>query len=434
MLTPQLQLASLHRDPLSVLTDLHANKGDLARFWLGRQRCYSLNSAELVEDVFVGHRLDVGKRNSVKRWWMRSPPSHVRGELFQTHDEEEHTRARKHFNRTFSSQHALLDAERASAVIARIYGEASTRRSVDLLGLLEKALLIACMSTLLDREPSEDEAEEMIELQRQTISQAAIFMPSLPAVRSRIFRAERRRAGRAHQSLEELFARFVHEHPAERPSALSARVRCLEGSSRPAASLLLTGVMPMVEQAAPKLCHALLAQAADVQVAEQLNAEVDELGGQPVDADALARLPAAFAAADESLRFLPLWAIGRVCQRSFSLEGQCVRRGDWLLAPAGLIHLDPRYWPDPKAYRLDRWTADQVATRPKGAYFPFGFGNRICVARHLSRILIASGVATFVRDWRLELLSAPPEWQPIMQGDWIPTPAVRARLLTRTQV
>lgn len=435
MIAPQLRLAALHRDPLGVLADLRDKQGDLARFWLGRQRCYSLNSAELVEEVFLDHRGDVGKRNHAKRWWFIGPPSFVRGELFETHEESEHTRARKHFNQTFSSQHALMDTERSSAVIARIYREAAgDHAGVDLLTLSEKALLAAGMATLLDQEPSDEEVEEMIALHKTVNEGVALFRPGLPAIRSRIFGADQRlEVLIAYRSLEQMFARFTFEHPEERQTALSARVRPLDGVSSAPASLLLKNTLPMVEQAASKLCFALLAVAADPHLFELLTAEVDALEGA-VDGDALPRLPRCSAAADEALRLLPNWAIGRVCQRPFTLKGRDIRCGDWFIALSGLVHRDERYWPEPEAFRLDRWTVDQVASRPKGAYFPFGFGNRICVARHLTRTLIANALATFFRDWSLEIVSQRPQWKPLKQGDWAPVTPVRARLLHRAQL
>ena len=125
---------------------------------------------------------------------------------------------------------------------------------------------------------------------------------------------------------------------------------------------------------------------------------------RPPTADDLAALPWTNAVLAESMRvYPPAWASGRRVLADVTL-------GDWTL-PAGslasavqwLTHRDPRWWPEPERFRPERWldaegAYDESAPgQPRGAYFPFGMGTRVCIGGAFARTEAALVLATLAR-------------------------------------
>ena len=47
----------------------------------------------------------------------------------------------------------------------------------------------------------------------------------------------------------------------------------------------------------------------------------------------------------------------------------------------GRQHHDPRWFPSPETFDPDRFSKERVKEIPKGAYFPFSGGQRICIGK-----------------------------------------------------
>ncbi|NOK45658.1 cytochrome P450 [Burkholderia thailandensis] len=69
---------------------------------------------------------------------------------------------------------------------------------------------------------------------------------------------------------------------------------------------------------------------------------------------------------------------------------RAIQLGDWALPartlfmiPAHLMHHDARWFPDPEAFRPERFAPDAPEV-PRGAYIPFGAGPRVCLGQHLA--------------------------------------------------
>ncbi|MGI8422380.1 MAG: hypothetical protein ACR2MU_09040 [Gaiellaceae bacterium] len=144
-MTSQLRLRGLQHDPLGTLDRLAEQQGDLATFSLGRQRVHYVSSAELVEQLFVRHATQLDKWGRARRWWLRRPPTFVAGELFNTHDAQEHARARRHFTPVFRRSRAETETQIVTLVVRRLCAERAGRGGVFDLGELAQALLLAAM-------------------------------------------------------------------------------------------------------------------------------------------------------------------------------------------------------------------------------------------------------------------------------------------------
>ena len=67
------------------------------------------------------------------------------------------------------------------------------------------------------------------------------------------------------------------------------------------------------------------------------------------------------------------------------------------------MHRHPDYFPDPMKFDPDRWTSEFTASLPKGAYFPFGGGPRICIGEHFAWAELTLAVVTIAQRWDMEL-------------------------------
>lgn len=69
----------------------------------------------------------------------------------------------------------------------------------------------------------------------------------------------------------------------------------------------------------------------------------------------------------------------RVCTRDYKIPGTEVvlDKGTTAVIPAIGLHMDPQYFPDPEKFDPSRF--ENMDTVPKGTYFSFGGGPRICI-------------------------------------------------------
>jgi len=77
--------------------------------------------------------------------------------------------------------------------------------------------------------------------------------------------------------------------------------------------------------------------------------------------------------------FPPVYVIGREAMTDLELGGYRVKRGYTVLMSQWVNHRDPKYFPDPEAFRPERWQHGLAKRLPKFAYYPFGGGQRLCV-------------------------------------------------------
>ena len=90
------------------------------------------------------------------------------------------------------------------------------------------------------------------------------------------------------------------------------------------------------------------------------------------------------------------------------------RKGASLIISTIAMHRLPEYYPEPEAFRPERW-AEGAPQPPKYAYLPFGGGPRICLG-HLFAMMEAQVIlATMAQHVRLTPVAAAlPEWAPLI--------------------
>lgn len=142
-------------------------------------------------------------------------------------------------------------------------------------------------------------------------------------------------------------------------------------------------------------------------VLAKLCAEQDEvLGGRPPTIDQLEReMPYLDMVLDEVLRlYPPAWIGPRRAVRDFEFGGYAVPRGAYANYCSWASHRIPSVFPDPEAFIPERFTRERKAALPRGAYVPFGGGQRVCIGKRFGQIEVKLVASMLLQQLRLDAL------------------------------
>lgn len=135
------------------------------------------------------------------------------------------------------------------------------------------------------------------------------------------------------------------------------------------------------------------------EVERRLHAEVDDvLAGRVPTFDDLPCLTYVRQVFTEVLRlYPPAWIFTRTTSCDTELAGRSLAAGTTIMCSPYLLHHDPALFPDPECFDPDRWSATRAGTVPRGAYLPFGGGNRKCIGDSFAiseGVLILAAIAS----------------------------------------
>jgi cytochrome P450 len=117
----------------------------------------------------------------------------------------------------------------------------------------------------------------------------------------------------------------------------------------------------------------------------------------------VARLDSATAAFKETLRIRPpIWLFGREATRDTVVGRFRIALGEQVLVAPWLMHHDARWFPEPRAFRPERWTPAFEDGLPRHVYLPFGGGLRSCAGAHFALMEGAVVLATLCRARTIE--------------------------------
>jgi cytochrome P450 len=122
----------------------------------------------------------------------------------------------------------------------------------------------------------------------------------------------------------------------------------------------------------------LCAHAPDVQARASEEARAVAKSGNTITAEDLPKLPLIRMIIDETLRLYPPAAlVSRTARKADTLGGREIKPRDTVILPIYALHRNHDLWPDPDAFKPDRF-ADRKAIQ-RFSYLPFGDGSRICI-------------------------------------------------------
>ena len=129
------------------------------------------------------------------------------------------------------------------------------------------------------------------------------------------------------------------------------------------------------------------------------------VGDAPMSFEHTRQLPLTKAFFKETLRlYPPITFMPRVALREATVGGRRLRKGALVMIAPWTLQRHSKWWPDPHAFKPERFLPEQEATLVQGAYIPFGQGPHTCVgagfAQTESVLILAELVRRF--DWLLE--------------------------------
>lgn len=132
-----------------------------------------------------------------------------------------------------------------------------------------------------------------------------------------------------------------------------------------------------------------------------LHAELAQvLGGRTPTMEDLPRLPYTRAVFEESLRlYPPAWLITRRATGPDTVGGYPIPKGSLLVLSPYITHRQAEAWPEPEAFRPERFLED--ARPPRYAYVPFGGGPRLCIGNTFALVEGQLILATVAQHYRL---------------------------------
>lgn len=155
----------------------------------------------------------------------------------------------------------------------------------------------------------------------------------------------------------------------------------------------------------------------------------DRLGGRTPDAADLPSLTYLAQTVQESLRLYPTAPVllTRRCTRPIALGPWQFPARTLFMAPLLLMQRDPRWFPEPLAFRPERFAADSPDA-PRGAFIPFGDGPRVCLGQHLALSEMTVIAAMLLQRFALAAPEATAPPRPVFHVSLRPEQPLRLRL------
>jgi len=146
--------------------------------------------------------------------------------------------------------------------------------------------------------------------------------------------------------------------------------------------------------------------AAQARLHEELDATPERTGLTFGDSEGLRYAQAVL---KEAMRLYPPgWLLTRRTIGPDVFSGHAVPAGTDVMLSPYLIQRHPAYWPEPEAFRPERFIEASVDPRDQWIYVPFAAGPRHCVGENFAMYEMTVHVSKVARRWRLEYIDDGP--------------------------
>jgi cytochrome P450 len=404
------------RRPTDFLEQAATDSPTLAHFRLGREHMYVLGTPELIRGLLLGHGRVTAKGRGLEQ------ARRLLGQGLLTSEGDLHRRQRRLLQPAFHPDRIRTYANEMRAAAVDLPAGAGWRDGEvrDVAAEMRGLTLRIVGRTLFATDLAADATGVATALTTFLGRAQRVMVPGGPLL-NRLPLPSTRRLAEAGADLDRVVYRLIGEHRAtgDRGDMLSMLLaaRDDDGTAMPdrqvrdeALTLMLAGH----ETTANALAWAWLLLDRHPEAARRLHAEVDPLPTAPTYDD-LDRLLWTRAVVAETLRlYPPAWVVGRRMLADVTLDGWTVPARSICVASQWVTHRDPRWWTEPLAYHPERWLDaagrydENAPGQPRGAYFPFGLGRRVCIGESFAWTEAVLVLATMARDWAPTLVPGHP--------------------------
>ncbi|MEP7336470.1 MAG: cytochrome P450 [Acidobacteriota bacterium] len=402
-------LFSIRRNPITFLTRIHQQYGEVAFFKLGPQPVFLLNNPDHIRDVLITHNKNFMKGEGLQR------AKRLLGEGLLTSEGEFHLRQRRLAQPAFHRQRIAAYATTMVEYAARTGDGWRSGEERDIAREMMRLTLAIAGKTLFDADV-ETEADEIGNALSQAMEAFNYMTLPFSQLLERLPIPAMKRFRQGRERLDVTIYRMIAERRAsgeDRGDLLSMlmQARDVEGDGSgmtdeqlrdEAMTIFLAGH----ETTANALTWTwyLLSQYPEIEA--KFHAEVDQvLNGSLPTVEDFPRLRYTEMVFAESMRlYPPAWIIGRRALNDYQLGDYHVPARSIMLMSQYLMHHNPKYFPDPDRFDPERWTPQARDARPKFSYFPFGGGPRLCIGESFAWMEGVLVLATLAQKWRLRLV------------------------------
>lgn len=157
-----------------------------------------------------------------------------------------------------------------------------------------------------------------------------------------------------------------------------------------------------------------------------------ELAGRDPGWDDLKTLTYIRSVIKETLRLYPAaHLIGRETIEEVELDGVKIKKGSTVLMSPWVMGRDAEYFDEPLSFKPERWTPEFEKGLPKGVYFPFSAGPRVCIGEGFAMMEAVLLLAVIAQEYRLECVDRDAV-EPFASITLVPKHGVKMRAVKRS--
>jgi len=390
------------RDPIRFFFQM-SRYGPISHTKLFGVDVYLLNDPDMIRDVLVTEAKNFHKSRGLRLARI------ILGNGLLTSEDDFHLRQRRLAAPAFQHKKITAYARTMVEYAAQTSERWQPGQQVDMSKEMMRLTLAIAGKTLFDADVSGEADEIGLALTNAMHLFLRTSSPLYPVL-ARLPLPSNRRYALAQKRLDQTVYRMIAEHHsgAGREDLLGMMLAAqdVEGGSGSMTDLQLRDESMTIFLAGHETTAVattwtwyLLAQHPKVQ--EELRAELRRvLGGRLPSFEDLPRLVYTRQVLTEAMRlYPPVYVIGREPVRDVQVGGYTLPAGSSVFMSQYVMHRNPRFYPDPERFDPQRWTAEEEASRPKFAYFPFGGGPRVCIGEQFAWTEGVLVLATLAQRW-----------------------------------
>ena len=395
-------------NPIAMLRSLAERYGDIVHFRLGRRKIYLLSHPDFIRDVLVSNYKLFNKGLGLEQ------SKKILGEGLLTSEGKVHRRQRRMLQPAFHRKRILAYADLmvdfAASTSAAWKGRTEVDLNTEMMRLTLEIVTKALFGADLERAASSIEHEVDLYLNSfsRNITPYERLLAKLPLERNK-------RIEQARLNIEKTIYQMIENRRRERRGGedllgMMLDLQDHEGDgSRLSSKEIRDQVMTMFiaghETTSNALTWAFYALSQHPEIEQRVLEEIERvLNGRFPSADDLNHLEYTGAVLDETMRmFPPVWLITRRNIEDYHLDVYSIPKGSLIFLSQYVTHWDKRFFPEPEKFIPERFLGENLSSRPKLAYFPFGAGPRTCIGDGFARMEGILLLACILKDWHLRL-------------------------------
>ncbi len=390
------------RDPLEFQWQARERFGDVFRFRVGPLVNHFVYHPEHVRRVLHDHQ-----KNYLRGWHYRVLRKLFGDNLTVSEGDfwlRQRRLAQPAFQRQRLPEYANVMVEAASALVARWQAGGPEAKPIEARREMSRLTLAITSRTLFDRDASHeaDEVGTAFRVMGQYFEQVFSHPVSTPP--RWVPTPGNRRFNSAVATLNQVVTEIIHQRrrdEADRGDLLSMLIQARDeetGEQMTDAQLrseILNFLLAGYETTATALTWTWFLLASHEPIRQRVSEEIQTvIGDRPPTAADAPQLRLSRAVIQESLRlYPPVWALPRRAVADDEIGGYRIPAGSTVVLCPYITHRHPAFWDSPEEFDPGRFTAERIADRAKGAYFPFLGGPHLCIGNEFALLAMQLVVA-----------------------------------------